>query len=63
MVYGKEPPTLLAYIPGTAKVAAVEEELSHRDQVVPKLKKSIKEAQNRMKRVYDRRHTERVCSW
>jgi hypothetical protein len=27
VVYGREPPTLLQYVPGTAKVAAVEEEL------------------------------------
>ena len=45
VVYGREPPSLLAYVLGTAKVAAVEEELIHRDQVLKHLKDSLKAAQ------------------
>lgn len=41
VVYGREPPSLLAYIPGTAKVAAVEEELIRRDQVLEDLKENL----------------------
>jgi hypothetical protein len=59
VVYGRKPPTLLSYIPGTAKVATVEEELIQRDQVLQELTRSIKDAQSRMKRAYDRRHREK----
>lgn len=56
VVYGREPPSFLAYIPGTAKVAAVEEELIRRDQVLEDLKENLKAAQVRMKRNYDSKH-------
>ena len=49
VVYGREPPSLLTYILGTAKVAAVEQELLQRDQVLQELKQHIKTSQNRMK--------------
>uniref|UniRef100_A0A2N9HAC2 Integrase catalytic domain-containing protein n=1 Tax=Fagus sylvatica TaxID=28930 RepID=A0A2N9HAC2_FAGSY len=50
VVYGREPPSLLTYVPGTAKVAAVEDELLQRDLVLTDLKENIKVAQERMKR-------------
>ena len=65
VVYGREPPSLLAYVLGTAKVAAVEEELIHRDQVLKHLKDSLKAAQAWMKRNYDLQHREEyeVGTW
>uniref|UniRef100_A0A2N9H589 Tf2-1-like SH3-like domain-containing protein n=1 Tax=Fagus sylvatica TaxID=28930 RepID=A0A2N9H589_FAGSY len=59
VVYGREPPSLLTYISGTAKVVVVEQELLQRDQVLQELKQNIKTSQNRMKQVYDRRHREK----
>lgn len=58
VVYGREPPTLLTYLPGTARVEAVEKELMARDQVLKELKENIKVAQERMKRLYDSKHRE-----
>ncbi|KAK9114629.1 hypothetical protein Syun_021426 [Stephania yunnanensis] len=58
--YGRPPPTLSSYIPGTSKIEAVEKELLALDQILNLLKKNISEAQSRMKTVYDHGHTERV---
>ncbi|GMY08147.1 Integrase catalytic domain-containing protein [Fagus crenata] len=66
VVYGREPPSLLTYVPGTAKVAAVEDELLQRDLVLTDLKENIKVAQERMKRSYDSKHCEKnfeVGNW
>uniref|UniRef100_A0A2N9H624 Reverse transcriptase n=1 Tax=Fagus sylvatica TaxID=28930 RepID=A0A2N9H624_FAGSY len=66
VVYGREPPSLLTYVPGTAKVAAVEDELLQRDLVLTDLKENIKVAQERMKRSYDSKHREKnfeVSNW
>jgi hypothetical protein len=59
VVYVREPPSLLAYVPGTAKVAAVEDELLQRDVVLKGLKENIKLAQVRMKKTYDSKHREK----
>ena len=66
VVYGREPPSLLAYVPCTARVAAVEEELIRRDEVLKELKQNLKAAQEQMKKNYDLRHREKeyeVGSW
>ena len=66
VVYGREPPSLLAYVPGTARVAVVEEELIRRDEVLKELKQNLKAAQEQMKKNYDLRHREKayeVGSW
>ncbi|KAL4179660.1 hypothetical protein AMTRI_Chr13g121180 [Amborella trichopoda] len=47
-VYGKAPPTLLSYDEGTSRTG-----------LLNNLEKNIKEAQKRMKRVYDSKHNER----
>ena len=60
MVYGREPPRLLTYVPSTAKVAAVEDELLQRDLVLADLKENIKVSQERMKRSYDSKHREKI---
>lgn len=60
VVYGRSPPTLLSYIPGTARVDSVEQELLNRDNVLRQVKLKLSQAQNRMKQVYDKGHTERV---
>uniref|UniRef100_A0A2N9EXV4 RNA-directed DNA polymerase n=1 Tax=Fagus sylvatica TaxID=28930 RepID=A0A2N9EXV4_FAGSY len=65
-VYGREPPTLLTYVLGSARVASVEEELLQRDQVLKILKDNLKNAQVRMKQNYDGKHRAKdyeVGSW
>lgn len=59
VVYGRPPPTLLSYVWGTAKVAAVEQELVDRDTMIKELKGKIQQAQNRMKQIYDLKHRKR----
>lgn len=58
MVYGRDPPTLLTYVPGTAKVESVEKELVARDHVLKDVREHIKLAQESMKKTYDGKHTE-----
>lgn len=58
VVYGRPPP-LLIYVPRTAKVAAVEHELMERDAIIKEIQEKIREAQVRMKRIYDSKHKER----
>jgi hypothetical protein len=46
-------------VPGTSKVAAVEQLLVDRDNIIKEAKEHLKEAQARMKRIYDQHHQER----
>ncbi|KAA8539377.1 hypothetical protein F0562_026069 [Nyssa sinensis] len=48
-VYGKPPPSLLTYVPGTARVQAVDEYLQDRDQILRELRHNLQLAQERMK--------------
>jgi hypothetical protein len=59
IVYGRSPPTLLSYIPGTTRSAAVEDAMVARDQILREVRKQLGGAQNRMKQVYDKGHSER----
>ena len=54
-VYNMQPPTLLSYIPGTAKTAEVDEVLRTRDQLLRELKDNLAAAQLRMKHYHDLR--------
>ena len=60
-VYGRPPPNLLSYAPRTAKLVEVDEALSARDQILKLLCSNLAAAQNRMKQVYDKKHTNK--SW
>ena len=53
IVYGQSPPRLLDYIPGTAKLEAVECELLARDRILKEVREHISLAQARMKKLYD----------
>jgi hypothetical protein len=44
-IYGVPPPWLLSYVPGTTRVAAVEEVLRNREQILNLLHQNIKHAQ------------------
>ena len=65
VIYGREPPTLLTYVLGSARVASVDEELLQRDQVLKILRDNLKNAQVRMKQNYDGKHTHepRITKW
>ena len=52
-VYGREPPNLLSYVPGTLKVEVVDNMLQARDKVVKDLRCQLQQAQARMKTAYD----------
>jgi hypothetical protein len=58
VVYGRDPPTLLTYVHGIAKVAAVERELIARDQELKSIREHIRLAQERMKKLYECKHRE-----
>ncbi|KAL4198478.1 hypothetical protein AMTRI_Chr03g46100 [Amborella trichopoda] len=57
--HGRPPPSLMSCVSGSAKVEAVERQLLDRDQKLKELRSTLKEAQNRMKKVYDNHHHER----
>ena len=59
IVYGRHPPQLLDYIPGIARLEAIEHELKARDQVLKEVLEFILQAQARMKKLYDAKHVER----
>lgn len=58
VIYGREPPKLLIYISGTARVAQVEHELLERDKVLKDVWGHISRAQGRIKQIYDSKHQE-----
>ena len=47
------------YVPGMAKSMEVDETLSARDRVLKLLHSNLVAAQNRMKQVYDKKHTDK----
>ncbi|KAA8525965.1 hypothetical protein F0562_007935 [Nyssa sinensis] len=48
-VYGMPPPSLLAYVPGTDRVQAVDEYLQDRDAILREIQHNLRLAQERMK--------------
>ncbi|KAL4184997.1 hypothetical protein AMTRI_Chr10g228380 [Amborella trichopoda] len=53
IIYGRPPPTLLSYVPGTTQVESVDKELIHWHQILMDLKIQLQAAQTRMKKFYD----------
>jgi hypothetical protein len=49
IVYGRPPPPLLPYVPGTTKSVAVEDTLKAKDKILQEVQQHLLEAQNRMK--------------
>ena len=58
-LYGYLPPKLIDSVPGLTKVAAMEDFLEHRQQVVGLLKHNLVAAQARMKQQDDKHRSER----
>ncbi|KZV25320.1 peroxidase 64 [Dorcoceras hygrometricum] len=48
VVYGRKPPTIIRFLPGESKVAAVSRDLSDRDEILRQLKFNLGRAQQRM---------------
>lgn len=62
VLYGGAAPNLLTYVPGTARVEAVDQTLQARDRVMRELRTQLQQAQERMKAAYDRGRVEREFS-
>lgn len=58
-VYGVAPATLLSYVSGTTRVAAVDDELRDSEKALILLKDNLRKAQARMKQNADKHRTER----
>ncbi|KAH9762794.1 hypothetical protein KPL70_000939 [Citrus sinensis] len=58
-VYGRPPPSYIAYIPGTSTVATVDLSLKDRDAMIRLLKANLVDAQARMKLYADKKKSER----
>jgi hypothetical protein len=59
VVYGKNPPSVLSYLPGVSKVQAVDQTLTVRENILRTLKENLVMAQNCMKQQADQGHVER----
>jgi hypothetical protein len=57
-VYGKNPPSVLSYLPGVSKVQVVGQTLTIREAILCTLKENLVLAQNRMKQQADQGHFE-----
>lgn len=58
-VYRDSPLSLLSYVPGTSKVQEVADTLTQQDQILKELKIHLSKAQERMKRLADKKHTDK----
>lgn len=56
VVYGRDPPTLVTYKPGVARVAAVDRQLLERDEFLVEIREHLLQAQDSMKTQYDLTH-------
>lgn len=58
-VYGKSPPSIISYIPGTSDVNAVDTTPRERDSILYQLRQTLLTAQERMKYFAYKHRTER----
>ena len=54
MVYGREPPTMIPYQQGSARVAAVDRQLRDRDEFLSEIRERLQIAQDVMKATQDK---------
>lgn len=59
IVYSQEPSKLVDYIPGTARLEVVKQEIVARNHVLKEVRDCIFQAQAQMKKLYDSKHRER----
>ncbi|CAN6308396.1 unnamed protein product [Urochloa humidicola] len=58
VVYGREPPTMISYQPGVARVVALDRQLRDRDEFLADIKQRLLQAQGIMKEAHDKDHRE-----
>lgn len=58
-IYGKQPSTLLSYVPNTSKIQEVEQQLCSKDITLPFLKENLSLSQEKMKKYVDNRRSKR----
>jgi hypothetical protein len=56
MVYGRDPPSIRTYIEGEARLLAVHQQLSARDEFLVEIHDWLEQAQQHYKLHYDRKH-------
>ncbi|XP_059441909.1 uncharacterized protein LOC132174235 [Corylus avellana] len=61
-VYGRLPPRLLTYVPGTTKMATVDEVLRCKEEILALLQHNLQHAQQRMKKYADLRRSKRTLA-
>jgi hypothetical protein len=57
VVYGKNPPSILSYMPDVSKVQAVDQTLTVREAILRTLKENLVMAQNHIKQQVDQGHS------
>ncbi|XP_068653843.1 uncharacterized protein [Aristolochia californica] len=62
VVYGRDPPRLLSYEPGSSKVATHDQPLAERDAMLSQVRTHLQDAQQAMKLYYDKKHRHVVFS-
>jgi hypothetical protein len=55
VVLGRDPPTLLSYQPGAAKVVALDRQLLNRDEFLADIRECLLRAQDYMKATHDKK--------
>ena len=58
MVYGRPPPAILPYRPGTARTEAADALLHSRDEMLAEVRQRLIQAQQLAKKYYDANHRE-----
>jgi hypothetical protein len=58
VVYGRAPPQMLPYQPGSARVAVVDRQFHDRDEFLAEIKERLLQVQALMKRTHDKQHRE-----
>ncbi|XP_010262237.1 PREDICTED: uncharacterized protein LOC104600803 [Nelumbo nucifera] len=58
VVYGRDPPRLLSYEPGSTRLEEVDRNLQDRNALLAEVSQRLQQAQARMKNAYDQRHRE-----
>ena len=59
MVYGRPPPMITKYMPGSSKVDQVDKKLLDRDKIIQFLRDNLVVSQTRMKQQADKHRSER----
>ncbi|XP_068667682.1 uncharacterized protein [Aristolochia californica] len=58
VVYGRTPPHLVSYLPGSSRVAAIDQALGERDRMLAHIRENLLQAKSRMKNAYNKAHRE-----